>query len=138
MPPPENPKIYHIVHVDRLLSIVAEGGLLSDAEMANRPGGGTVIGMSDIKRRRLTELTLASHPGLYVGECVPFYFCPRSVMLTQLDRLATVSEFGNVSLGIIPPGIELPVAPMVGYLMAESVTGEEARRLIMAAADSLR
>jgi hypothetical protein len=84
VPPPENPKIYHIVHVDRLLPIVAEGGLLSDAEMANRPGGGTVIGMSDIKRRRLTELTLASHPGLYVGECVPFYFCPRSVMLYLL------------------------------------------------------
>lgn len=24
---------------------------------------------------------LNSHPGLYVGQCVPFYFCPRSVML---------------------------------------------------------
>jgi hypothetical protein len=26
-------------------------------------------------------LTLSSREGLYVGECVPFYFCPRSVML---------------------------------------------------------
>ena len=24
---------------------------------------------------------LTSHPDLYVGQCVPFYFCPRSVML---------------------------------------------------------
>jgi hypothetical protein len=37
--------------------------------------------MKEIKRRRLEELTLSSHPGLFVGECVPFYFSPRSVML---------------------------------------------------------
>ena len=37
--------------------------------------------MKEIKRRRLEELTLSSHPDLYVGECVPFYFSPRSVML---------------------------------------------------------
>jgi len=41
---------------------------------------GTVIGMNHIKQRRL-QLELDSHPGLHVGECVPFYFCPRSVML---------------------------------------------------------
>lgn len=35
---------------------------------------------------RLTELTLASHPGLHVGSCVPFYFCPRSVMLYLIYR----------------------------------------------------
>ena len=45
---PANPKIYHIVHVDNLASIVATGGLLSDAMMAGRTGG-TVIGMSGIK-----------------------------------------------------------------------------------------
>jgi hypothetical protein len=37
--------------------------------------------MSDIKARRLNELQLSSHPGLFVGQCVPFYFCPRSIML---------------------------------------------------------
>jgi len=36
--------------------------------------------MNDIKRRRLI-LPLESHPGLHVGDCVPFYFCPRSIML---------------------------------------------------------
>lgn len=81
MSQPDRPKIYHICHVDRLPAIVASGGLLSDAavQQANLPG--TVIGMNTIKQRRLTELTLASHPGLFVGQCVPFYFCPRSVML---------------------------------------------------------
>jgi ssDNA thymidine ADP-ribosyltransferase, DarT len=36
---PANPKIYHIVHVDRLPSIVAEGRLWSDAEIGNRSLG---------------------------------------------------------------------------------------------------
>jgi len=77
---PAQPKIYHIVHVDRLASIVADGCLWCDAEVDHRNPQGTTIGMGTIKQRR-KELTLTSHPGLYVGECVPFYFCPRSVML---------------------------------------------------------
>ena len=80
MPPPAEPKIYHIVHVDRLASIVADGFLWSDAEVQHRAPPGTIIGMSDIKRRRTTK-ALDSHPDLCVGDCVPFYFCPRSVML---------------------------------------------------------
>lgn len=79
-------KIYHIVHVDRLPSIVATGGLLSDAMVQTQALVGTMIGMNNIKQRRLTELQLASHPGLFVGACVPFYFCPRSVMLYLIHR----------------------------------------------------
>ena len=78
---PPQPKLYHILHVDRLDSIIADGFLWSDAEVARHGAAGTAIGMSNIKHRRLQELTLDSHPGLHVGECVPFYFCPRSVML---------------------------------------------------------
>ena len=63
-----------------LASIVADGRLRCDAEIARTGAPGTTIGMNDIKRRRLTK-TLNSHPGLYVGDCVPFYFCPRSIML---------------------------------------------------------
>ncbi|MDE0333332.1 MAG: DUF4433 domain-containing protein [Defluviicoccus sp.] len=79
MPPPD-PKIYHIVHVDRLASIVADGCLWSDAQLQHRARPGTTIGMSAIKQRRLTN-PVKCRPGLSVGECVPFYFCPRSVML---------------------------------------------------------
>lgn len=86
MPVPEHPKLYHICHVDRLASILASGGLLCDAAVQQRTMAGTMIGMSRIKQRRLTELTLSSHPGLFVGECVPFYFCPRSVMLFLIYR----------------------------------------------------
>ena len=83
---PVNPKIYHIVHVDKLTPIVADGFLFSDAELAQRPVNGTVIGMNNIKARRMHELTLASRPGLYVGKCVTFYFCPRSLMLYLIHR----------------------------------------------------
>lgn len=83
MPVPANPKIYHIVHVDKLTSIVADGCLWSDAELAERPVVGTVIGMNSIKERRL-GLPIPSHPDLTVGQCVPFYFCPRSVMLYMM------------------------------------------------------
>lgn len=78
---PANPKIYHIVHVDRLPSILASNGLLSDAQISGVEGRGTTIGMGTIKRRRLNEITLDCYPDLYVGGCVPFYFCPRSIML---------------------------------------------------------
>ena len=86
MPVPAQPKIYHIVHVDRLPSIVADQGLWCDAEVGRRGSPGTAIGMTAIKQRRLAQLTLTSHAGLHVGECVPFYFCPRSVMLFLMHR----------------------------------------------------
>ena len=83
MPVPARPKIYHIVHVDRLPSIIADGYLWCDSDIGRRQSPGTTIGMSSIKRRRL-NLPLSSHPILHVGDCVPFYFCPRSVMLYLL------------------------------------------------------
>ena len=78
---PAQPKIYHIVHVDRLQSIISSGGLLCDAQIVANNTIGTTIGMSNIKQRRLNELNLTSYPDLHVGDCVPFYFCPRSIML---------------------------------------------------------
>jgi len=78
---PAQPKLYHIVHVDRLPSIIADGQLWCDAEIVRRSPPGTTIGMNGIKYRRLNELTLSSYPDLHVGDCVPFYFCPRSIML---------------------------------------------------------
>ena len=86
MPPvPTKPKIYHIVHIDRLTSIINDGYLLCDKEIVRRSPPGTTIGMSNIKERRL-RLSLNSHPDLHVSDCVPFYFCPRSVMLYVLSQ----------------------------------------------------
>ncbi len=77
---PANPKIYHIVHLDRLPSILSEECLWCDAEVISRAITGTTIGMNSIKQRRLGK-SLNSYSDLHVGDCVPFYFCPRSVML---------------------------------------------------------
>ncbi len=54
--------------------------------MMQRQGTGTTIGMSNIKARRLNQLRLGCHPELHVGQCTPFYFCPRSVMLYLIYR----------------------------------------------------
>lgn len=55
---PAHPKIYHIVHVDRLPSIISDGNLWCDAQIAAQAPTGTTIGMGKIKQRRLKELTL--------------------------------------------------------------------------------
>ena len=78
-PVPEHPKIYHIVHVDKFETIVRDGYLYSDSTMAQRQSG-SVIGIDKIKNRRLT-LPVSCHPDTNVGDYVPFYFCPRSIML---------------------------------------------------------
>jgi len=78
---PERPKICHIIHHDKLPSVLKDGFLYSDKIITAANPNGTMIGLSNIKRRRLEECELSSYPGLFVGECVPFYFCPRSVML---------------------------------------------------------
>jgi len=84
MPRPASPKLYHIVHRDKLPYIAADGFLFSDAVMqALEQERGTVVGMNTIKQRRLTS-AIEAHTGLMVGSCVPFYYCPRSVMLYLL------------------------------------------------------
>ncbi|WP_158044051.1 type II toxin-antitoxin system toxin DNA ADP-ribosyl transferase DarT [Skermanella pratensis] len=84
MPIPDRPKIYHIVHVDNLASIVADGCLWPDSVMVKRQGA-AVIGNSEIKADRL-RLPVDCHAGTCVGDYVPFYLCPRSVMLYVISR----------------------------------------------------
>ncbi len=84
--PPARPMVYHITHGRNLAGIAAEGCLWSDAEIINRGGPRISIGISEIKRRRLEELAVACHPGTRVGQYVPFYFCPRSIMLYLLHK----------------------------------------------------
>lgn len=82
--PPARRKIYHITHVDNLARIVEDGGLVCDRIMIERGGPQQSVGMSEIKRRRVEKLSVGCHPGTRVGDYVPFYFCPRSVMLYVL------------------------------------------------------
>jgi hypothetical protein len=96
-PPPVQPKIYHITHVDNLASMVASGFLESDGRRLKQGDGQTSIGMTEIKRRRLFENDVPCHPGTKVGEYVPFYFCPRSIMLyiLHMGNLPDITYHGG-------------------------------------------
>jgi hypothetical protein len=83
--PPKNPKIYHITHLENVPQIV-DRVLWSDSERIRRALNCRIVGMSEIKRRRLEELEVDCQPGTKVGDYVPFYFCPRSIMLFLLHR----------------------------------------------------
>lgn len=83
---PSSPKIYHITHVNNLTSIVANHGLVSDAKRITNQLSCSLVGMSTIKQRRLQEIEVSCYPGTKVGQYVPFYFCPRSIMLYILHR----------------------------------------------------
>ncbi len=79
--PPAQPKVYHVTHIDNLASIVAAGCIEADGRRIRQGGGQTSIGMTEIKRRRLFEIDVHCHQNTRVGDYVPFYFCPRSIML---------------------------------------------------------
>ena len=78
--PPAQPKIYHIVHVDRSaigrcgrFPLVGRRGR-SRCHPARRSAWAVI-------KQRGVWLPVDCHPGDHVGEYVPFYFCPRSIML---------------------------------------------------------
>lgn len=66
--------------MDNVPNIVRDGILWSDAQLNARGSPRASIGMGSIKERRL-RLPVKCHPGDLVGDYVPFYFCPRSIML---------------------------------------------------------
>lgn len=77
--------LYHITDVANLRGIAA-GGLLSDVRLAQAGGPQVAIGYDNIKRRRMFETRVECAGNRFVGEFVPFYFCPRSVMLYTVNR----------------------------------------------------
>ncbi len=48
--------------------------------------------------------------------------CPPDVMAGQLDRLLGLDGLANVSFGILPTAVELPVAPLHGFLQLDQLT----------------
>lgn len=84
---PEEVLIYHITDASNLSSIIAAGGIFSDAKMQADPPQGpppTIIGYTDIKQRRM-HLKVTCCNNKTVGQFVPFYFCPRSPMLYTIN-----------------------------------------------------
>ena len=115
-----NPKIYHITHIDNLISIIADGHLLCDAEIMQSSKRSMTIGMNRIKQRRLSEIALHTYPELFVGACVPFYFCPRSVMLYLIHK----SNHGEISYR----GGQEPIVHLVADLRNVVAWAEQHKR----------
>jgi len=86
-------EIYHITHVDNLPAIIAAGRLLSDRKLIQEQGERVVIGFDHIKDRRLNNISVPCNPKTLVGDYVPFYFCPRSVMLYVIHRRSTELQY---------------------------------------------
>jgi len=86
--------IYHITDVSNLQHILEAGCLHSDSNLEMAGVQPTVIGHSNIKLRRLQEITVPCCGNRFVGEFVPFYFCPRSPMLFTINRGNTGREPG--------------------------------------------
>lgn len=78
--------IYHITDVSNLAGILRDEGLHSEVTLQMAGVQPTVIGHSNIKLRRLQEITVPCCGNRFVGEFVPFYFCPRSPMLFTINR----------------------------------------------------
>ena len=93
--------LYHITDISNLPSILTNGGLLSDCALADVAH--QVIGYPNIKQRRMTQYRVPCCENRYVGEFVPFYFCPRSPMLYTVNR-------GNTGR---PPGCQTSVVHLV-------------------------
>jgi hypothetical protein len=83
---PAGQKIWHITHRKNLPIILQCGALWSDAKRLEMTLDCSLVGISKIKERRLKEIEVACHPETMVGQYVPIYFCPRSVMLYILRR----------------------------------------------------
>jgi len=75
-----------------------------------------------MRRQEVLYASVKTFEFVITEAALRYLLCPPQVMLGQLDRLMTIAGLGNVTLGIIPPGTELAVAPMVGFLMADEVT----------------
>lgn len=103
---PDQTLIYHITDIENLPGILAGGGLRSDAAMAQHSPA--VIGYGHIKQRRMTEIQVDCCGGRFVGEFVPFYFCPRSPMLYTVNR-------GNTGRA---PGCQRTIVHLVSTLAA--------------------
>ena len=103
---PDHTLIYHITDMENLPDILAAGGLRSDVAMAQH--NPVAIGYGHIKQRRMEKIRVDCCDGRFVGEFVPFYFCPRSPMLYTVN-------LGNTGR---PAGCQQTILHLVSTLTA--------------------
>src|SRR5687768_2599717 len=105
--------LYHITSIDNLPAILATGGLLSDIALGQAPH--QVIGYANIKQRRMTVYRVPCCDNAFVGDFVPFYYCPRSQMLYTIN----VGRTGK------PPGYQREIVHLVTSVEAAIRVGRQ-------------
>ena len=110
---PAETLIYHITDLANLAHIVVAGGLRSDVAMAGSEP--ELIGYGHLKKRRATEIRVGCCGNRFVGEFVPFYFCPRSPMLYTVNQ-------GNTGR---PVGCQRTIIHLVSRVGSALETGAE-------------
>ena len=112
---PSTTMIYHITNVSNLPGILASGGIYSDARMRDANLAPTEIGFASIKARRLGQYRIDCCNMRFVGEFVPFYFCPKSPMLYTINR-------GNTGH---PAGCQKSIVYLVSYVQRAFDLGQQ-------------
>lgn len=84
MPRPTPTRIFHFTRVEHLMTIV-ESGLLCDRQAQTDGLLAIEVGNTGIKARRATR-PVPVQPGGVVADYVPFYFAPRSPMLSSIHK----------------------------------------------------
>lgn len=107
--------IYHITDIENLPAIIAAGGLRSDVALAGDDVNPEVIGYAHIKHRRMHETRIPCCGNRFVGEFVPFYYCPRSPMLYTINR-------GNTGR---PAGCQRTILHLVSTVADGIATGRQ-------------
>jgi len=80
-----DPAAYHIMHEGNLAELLSRGFLYCDSYVRQQNISHIAIGYKHTKRDRL-ETTIPIASDINTGDCVPFYFCPRSAMLYVIYR----------------------------------------------------
>src|SRR5687768_701910 len=114
--------IYHITQIKNIPKIIAADGLWSDRRLADSGGEHVVIGYDHVKLRRLNDISVTCHPGTTVGDFVPFYFCPRSIMLFVIEKKSAELAYKGGQREVVHLVSSVEAAMRVGKSVAFTTT----------------
>jgi prepilin-type processing-associated H-X9-DG protein len=77
--------LYHITHIDNIISILQSNGLLANSRLQQERTQFRDISYENIQGRRATK-TVPCGVGGVLHDYVPFYFAPRSPMLYTIHK----------------------------------------------------
>ena len=83
--PPAQITLYHITHVDNLIGVINQGGLMANCHLQQCQIFHQSIAYDGIQDRRAFT-NVPCGPGGTLHDYVPFYFAPRSPMLYTIHR----------------------------------------------------